>query len=535
MPLFLKKIRFSNIFWWAFYLACFSILINSSLSYLDPDFAWHKKVGEQIVLDKQVPSENIYNFSFTGNWVDHEWLSDAIVFLIDKEFGYLVLSALFALLIVITLRLLHLRIKKYWPGLPNYFSAIFQIFSLIACLPHFGVRIQEFALLFLLLTLNIIDSYLEKRNKHILFFFIPLMWLWSTFHGSFLIGFFVMGLFVFVQLISKTKYLSELNNNFLSWKELKIFSFFSFLSFLVTFLSPYGAELYSFLYGYKDSYYLTHIQEWLPQHFFPFLYSQLLFLVFIVLSLIFHFYENYNKKKNFDLWNFILVFVFTFLAFKSRRHFPLLIIAGLPFVLKNLGEALELEKIKQSSLFLGNSFYKNILGFILIISLVFISLTKFSVTTFDKNVFANHCQTYPCGAIKFLQENKIYDSEALFNSYGWGGFLIHELPERKIFIDGRLPQVEYKGHSFLEEYYRFYSEDKDEIAGRLQEHNISLVLIEAFDKDVEAKKWEKIIFNLSDEDLRAKNYLREYLNDSSDWEIIYQDEVSVIYRQISAK
>jgi hypothetical protein len=43
---------------------------------------------------------------------------------------------------------------------------------------------------------------------------------------------------------------------------------------------------------------------------------------------------------------------------------------------------------------------------------------------------------YPAGAVEYLRAHDL--SGNLFNSYQWGGYLIHELyPERRVFIDGR--------------------------------------------------------------------------------------------------
>ena len=532
-----KKISFPVVFWAVFYLLLGAVLLNGSFSYLDPDFSWHKKVGEQIVINREVPSLNIYNFSFTGNWVDHEWLSDAVLYLISDGFGYIALSVLFTILILIVFRLLHLRAKKRWPFLPNWFSAIFQLFAVLASLPHFGVRIQEFALLFLLLILFVIDEYLVKRKSKVLFWFIPIMWLWSMIHGSFLIGFFVFALFVFVkggEILFQTqlkRFFSLNKNNFLTWKEIRNFSLVSFVSFLFTLLSPYGIELYSFLYGYRDSYYLSHIQEWLPQHSFPFLYTQLIYLAFAVLSLIAYFYFRKEKKEGFDFWNFVLTFVFIFLAFKSRRHFPLLVVVSFSFMLEIIGEALGLPEKKK--IINTRNFYSKILSVLVIFLMFIIALGQSLNISFTNKPFENHCGVYPCKAKEFLLENKEYNNLRLFNLYFWGGYLIHELPQRLIFIDGRLPQVAYKGHSFLEEYYRFYSDDFSEIEGRLSEHQIDLVLIPTHDKDIEAKLWEKFLFNIKDEDLKVKNNLRIYLEASSSWQKIYSDEVASIYLQIS--
>jgi hypothetical protein len=41
----------------------------------------------------------------------------------------------------------------------------------------------------------------------------------------------------------------------------------------------------------------------------------------------------------------------------------------------------------------------------------------------------------PVGAVEYLQEHGVRGR--LFNSYDWGGYLIHSLPDVKVFVDGR--------------------------------------------------------------------------------------------------
>ena len=51
---------------------------------------------------------------------------------------------------------------------------------------------------------------------------------------------------------------------------------------------------------------------------------------------------------------------------------------------------------------------------------------------------------YPRGAVEYLRHHPV--KGPMFNSVGWGGYLIRELgPEHKVFIDSRLDMYEYAG------------------------------------------------------------------------------------------
>ena len=49
---------------------------------------------------------------------------------------------------------------------------------------------------------------------------------------------------------------------------------------------------------------------------------------------------------------------------------------------------------------------------------------------------------YPREATVFLEKN--LPSGQIFSEYGWGGYLSWKLPQKKVFIDGRMPSWRYK-------------------------------------------------------------------------------------------
>jgi len=57
---------------------------------------------------------------------------------------------------------------------------------------------------------------------------------------------------------------------------------------------------------------------------------------------------------------------------------------------------------------------------------------------------------YPVDGADFIRDN--YPEARIFNSYGWGGYLINELyPQQRVFIDGRADMY---GDALMEEYAR---------------------------------------------------------------------------------
>ncbi len=530
------KNHFSLILWAFFYFFIFTLLLRWSFGYLDPDLGWHLKVGEEISRTMSVPEANHYNYTFTGDWVDHEWLSNLAAFEVYSHQGYIVLSILFALLIVGVLIILNIWTRRIYPDISPFFIIIFQLFGTIAASPHFGVRMQESGLLFLVLILTIIYHYNKHRNWRWLLVLIPIMYLWACLHGSFLIGFAIFFIWAGVKIAEKiihhysNKDWLDFSHS-LKWREILIFSGVALASFFATLATPYGLKLYSFLGGYKDSFYVWHIQEWRSQFLYPFQYEQLLYLALVLFGVIFYIYYSRGSKRfwRLDLWTLVLFVFFIFLSFKSRRHFPLMFVATFVPLAGIFNSLFQINNHKGE---LGSFWTMKIwLKWYLALCLFLAALLQLVSTNFTVDPFLSFRHDYPVGAVEYLQTHPQSEPLRLFNDYGWGGYLIWMMPGRQLFIDGRLPQVAYRGQTFLEEYFEFFKKNA-KISEKMTDYNIGLVLMPVKDEEVRAKRWEQILFGLSGQNLASHNYLRDYLSTASDWQAVYYDGTSIIYKKI---
>lgn len=511
--IFRLKINKKNVFWAIFWilasLLAFGLLLQHSFSYLDPDFGWHLKVGQEIAASGQVPHDNLYNFSYSGRWVDHEWLGDWLVYIIYDNVGYIALNIFFALLIIISLTLSLSTIKKKNRKITAAVVFPLTLFGLIASQPHFGVRLQEFGFFFLALELFLLERFRQPAAKKYWFIWPPLFWFWANIHGSWPLGLFLLGAW----------FVNELISGRLRRKDAILPLIWSGAALAATAFTPYGLELFSFLGGYRDNFYMKVIQEWLPQWNFPFNYPQTLYLALFLLLSIFWIHEIKKRRETLDCWSVFLAGLFFILSLHSRRHFPLFFLATLPLMSVSLSRAFsEIEfRIKQRWL-------RPLCLFCLFLSTVAVWLDVRPL----KDPFSSFCGEYPCQAISWLQENSELSMGQLFNDYNWGGFLIWQYPERKIFIDGRLPQVPFAGQSFIGEYCRFLRSDKDCIM-LLEQYGISVVMIRSQLPKLVIHPWEKLVFNLREKDFDQDYHLRSCLESAPVWERAYDDGVAVIY------
>jgi hypothetical protein len=551
----MQKIKFTHIIWILFYLTIFFVLLNNSFNYLDPDLGWHLKVGEQILADKAVPHQELYNYTLEGRtWVDHEWLINAITYWIYENYGYLTLNILFSLMVIVTLIILNLIVRKYVPvinegkgeaklnkghpttsfGVNNglVFIIFFQALGIVASLPHLGVRMQEVTLLNLAILLFIIYHYEKNHNWKILLWLPLLFWLWASMHGGFLIGIFIILAWTGIRsaeiiIYRYSLFKKHLTIVFTNIKNISTFFLFSLLSILATFITPYKLKLYQFLNDYKNDFYLTHIMEWFPFYYLPIQYWQLLYLSFIIIAiLLIPFYIFKKKMIKSPLWEPAVSVIFLILALKSRRHFPLLFVVSFPMLIGFFSSFLKLPNDN----FLNKKWLKQffIVKPYITIAFLIIAASRLIGTNFTADPFVSFKNKYPHDAALFLKEHPEYNSKRLLPKYGWGGYLIWVLPEKKLFIDGRLPQYPFAGHTLLEEYYEFTHKEK--ISNKLRQYNIELVLMPNKENYYKLNWFEKYILLLNEEKInKQENHLKNYLEQVKDWELIYSDDVSNIY------
>jgi hypothetical protein len=554
------------LFYILFYIFVFSILLKNSFSYLDPDLGWHLKIGEEIYKNKAVPTQIYNSATLKGQtWVDHEWLTDLLIYLIYQNFNYVFLSLIFVLFIIITISILIIYTKKYFLLPQNSkkknFSHHFLILALLllgllSALPHLGVRIQELSLFYFLILLYILKKFETTKKPKPLFILPILFFLWANTHGSFLIGIFILFLFlgykIFQNLLPKNKFLHQKIKKYFYFdqkfnlKDFKNYSIFILLSLLITCFTPYGLELYSFLFEYKNDFYLSHIYEWLPVFSLPFEYVKIFYLIlFFILTFLYYIFKpiliKYQKDFKLNFWHLSLTAVFLILTFQSSRHFTLYLIVSLPLYVEFLAKFIDyLKKSHQNKKILKiNPKIKFSFYFLILTFFILGSLANFDKTNLNSKPFNNYCHFYPCKAVEFIKNNHL-ENLKIFNLYGWGGYLHQTLPNKELFIDGRMPQKNYKNHTILEEYYDFFELKNNLIQKKIKEYQIEIFLIptdpekqrqfdffEKFLLDLNEKvQTEKELNNASQNDITN---LIEYLNNNPEYQLIYEDETAQIY------
>ena len=177
------------------------------------------------------------------------------------------------------------------------------------------------------------------------------------------------------------------------------------------------------------------------------------------------------------------------------RHIPLFAMAAIPVISDQLNA---LVTIKPSTA--NPSRFYSTVNILLILLAVFAVTSRFMQQSNKQD--SDVAKTYPKQAVDWILENQ--PAGHIFNSYGWGGYLIWRLyPQYQVFIDGR---ADVYGPSFLTDYMGLTAM-KPGWQETFSKYDIKTVLIEP--------------------DSVMANFLRE----SKDWNITFENDTSVIFHQ----
>lgn len=435
---------------------------------LDSDLGWHIKDGQKIVQQGWQPIGDTYTHTMANYpWRSHAWGFDVVAYWLSSSSNFLLLSILFAILPLasLLLSLKRTRVKL----LPELWTISLLFAAALVFLP-LGVRSQTLTFFYSGVLLYLLQRWQQSGNNKLLFALPLLLWIWVNSHGGFIMGLGIIGLYLIAEFIKRMRLQVEGEASFakekdtLTLPQLKFGFIALFASILVTFLNPYGPGIYQTALSLSASTPTSqYILEWqaLDVHsaygaFFA-MYAALLFF-FI-----------YRDRRTLDLKDALFTAVFLALMFWAIRNAPLFVLITIPLFAQGLQETIQ----TQFREFVKKNPVQSILMLSLIVVLVVISVLNPKIQSDNSNNIDNQNETtvttqvslkevftspeaqgrragFPVDAFNWIKAN--HPQGNMFNAYVWGGYLVWQLPEYKVFIDGRMPAWEKDDTSILKEY-----------------------------------------------------------------------------------
>ena len=444
---------------------------------LDPDTGWHIATGRYIVNTHKIPQTDPLSYSLPNHpYIAHSWLSDTVNYLLVEKLGIISLSVVYAFLTTLSL----FFITKISQNLSSHPALPFLI-PLISypAIEIIGQRPQSFSVLGISILIYLLTK--KKPTQKLIWQVFLLFLIWTNLHGGVILGLAVFLLWWLQSIFFKS-----------SRQHMSTLSLAFGVSFFTTLINPYTYKIFTFTWGMiTNQVSFTYNTDWVPL-FSPLLGSSSLFLrlIIIVISTV-AIIDNpkYKYLRNISLLLLLLS------LWSIRFLVPLLVVVS-PLILQTFFQALS--NISSHKIF-------PILPITLISILLFQSLVnkKDLLCTMDQKCYAIIAQM-PYSAVKYLRDENINGN--IFDFYTWGGYLSWQLPDSKVFIDGRMDNFFVSGESFLSEFV-YIHQMKEGWYQKLISYNTDLVLIPA--------EWGQH---------------QEYLQKAG-WEILVKDELSILMKK----
>jgi hypothetical protein len=498
-------------------------LIHQAMPVIEADLGWHLQFGKEAVTGS-FPYVDTHTFSYFGRlWVNHEWAGDIVYWLLYHAFGYGSLVILVALAFVGAMFWL-----TYFFVRPNNLLQVLvggavMALLLFATVPYIYLTRLTFVVAPLFVSLILI---LEQSEKKYLFpLLIPLMWLWSTLHGSWVMGGVVIGIYIIGNTLPHIfPWLKKLGGT-PAWSHTTLVRVIAWggAAGIATLINPYGFGLWEEVAAYAvNAHYRLHIVEWLPSYAFPIPLLSLALGAAALTVLTIGF-----RKGQVSLAQLLLCCVLFLFAFLYRRNVMYLALLSAPVLAKTASLV--------TSALLKETWSVPLL-LVLFLSVGIWKITHmyylYDIWRYDRLLLANSYA--PAAIAAFTRE--VGDAPVrVFNTFHWGGTLEWMLPNAQMYIDGRGTVTWTTQDGNLLQHYQkiLYEPNGIVLLNTLPAEYVFLEKqYETYDR---ARRVDHLIFGKKRIVAAVTNQqeprLYAALRESEQWNMWYEDAQAVIYKR----
>jgi len=427
----------------------------------DPDMGWHLANG-QYTLQNWVQRGDVYSWTMPNYpWVSHEWLTEVFMVWINSATGLLGLSIIFGILIVF---IFWLAARADQRSKSN--SILLAIVGIAISYSIIGVRPQMLTLLGVAILLNLLFAWRRTQNFRLLLWLPVLFFVWANFHAGFASGFIILAVFGIAEFLRWifTPAQHRKLQKVISFRHLLQLAGLSFAGLVATFINPYGWRLYEELWmTLTKPGVLNRIAEWLPINFHSLGSYNLMIGAALIIILL-----TVNRFKV-DYTKLTLAIVFFFIALTSWRHLALLAVIILPLL------AEQLEPIVLRIADVINKTHLGVIALLCTVGLVCWWQIYLKIPDSTNPIRYAINNDYPYGAIEYLKQHPT--GERMFNEYNWGGYLIWQFPEKKVFIDGRMAIWETPTIKIFDDFQSLMGNHRLTTTNLLDKWDIDLVMV----------------------------------------------------------
>ena len=444
---------------------------------LDSDMWWHLRAGEESVRQGRPLTVDVFSSTRYGErWINHSWLSEMGMYGLFHSGGYFALGFAVATIATLSMAFVYLQMEGH-----VLLKAFILVFASIVASLVWSPRPQLISLLFFGMLGYLL--YLFKWKKRDYLWSLPVIFLfWSNLHGGYVLGLLLIGALIAGEIFDRIQ--GKLGPEAISLRDILRIGLWAGASILVVVINPNGLAMWGIPFRTVGVGVLREfISEWASPDFHeitqqPMLWLLMLTIITLALSKL--------PVNGYELFSFC---GFAYLAFVARRNYGPFAMVTAPILARHLNRVLTdwwvNAKPAISPYFTGKLFEKLNAGGrsepplhwrVLINSAVLLlfssaAIAKLAIVT-SPNLVSTYAKTfYPAEAVEWIERNR--PPREIFNEYNWGGYLIWNLRQYPVFVDGR---TDLYHDTFLRSYLEVMSGD-GEWESILQDYSINLILL----------------------------------------------------------
>ncbi|MBF0406216.1 MAG: hypothetical protein HQM10_02595 [Candidatus Riflebacteria bacterium] len=417
---------------------CLFSIANRHSAFNDPGTFFHTEVGNRIIRTSQFPVTDEFTCSRAGSpWIAQQWLGECIMSVLyriggwDSQFSaaVILLSYIFAMMAISLLN----------SGVHVLLVLLIMCLALGATTHHFLIRPHLFTIFFTFIAAKIFLHSEKMHSLSYLFALIPVCMLWANLHGGVLSCFLSM-LFLIIlwRVFSIAGFKSPVSSN----KDLTKGVLCLAACVAVCFLNPYGLELFKTWTNIMTN---PAVGEKIIEHLPAYkLWWGWLSIAAGVLYLLAVVAVPLNKMRVI----YLLPVVWFLLAIGRIRHAPIFAtyaVVVLPHFYSDIAWVKWLGtkgfltfKMNESPAKMKLSTVVPVIFFCICLILQY---SGYEMPLAGRNWASPSGKIWPVEIIsemgKFSSKHADKKGVAVFNEMNFGGFLIHQVPGFKVFIDDR--------------------------------------------------------------------------------------------------
>ncbi len=481
----------------------------------DSDTGWHIRTGDWILQHGSIPRTDPFSFTrFGQTWIAWEWLWDVAMAVAHR------LGGLGAVVLVCMLLLGVTSVSVYRNTLlasgHRFIAIVLTWIAMSASSVHWLARPHLITPLMSSIFLGVLSDAERSGNARKLWILPALTMLWANLHAGFIVALGLIGTYALAGAVDR-----------LFDRQVRIarivprqYAVLILMCILASVINPYGLDLYVHITHYLGcSFYWERISEFRSVDFHSPTAAYFETLLILAVASAAHHLKRRRTTHTLLLlsWSHLALFsvrnipIFAAISVPSvgwaikewiegaQTHWKGSWVCGLRDAIGSLEADLRAMSLKRKGVYMH--------AVVSIAVLVFASIlyhpgrSKTFVPEFDGSRF-------PMDAATFLSDRPQFSGMRLYSNWQWGGYLIYRLwPGLKVFNDGR---TDFYGPEFVEEGTRVW-EARPDWAETLAQYSVDAALVP------------------------TQSALATVLRERVDWELIYEDRVSVLFRKVETQ